>query len=135
MTARITLDNARMVADAELRFTPKGDPVASLRVVENERVKGEDGSWKDGSSSFYTVICWKQMAERVTEDLKKGDLIFASGIMRQRDYETKEGEKRSVYEITADAIGPLYKWLNKKNENRTAGKNAPAQFADDEPPF
>lgn len=93
-----------LTADVELKFTPKGDAVASFTVAVSKRVKDGD-KWVDGPSSFYRCSIWRQYAENIAESLTKGTRVIVTGEMRQRDYETKEGEKRSVWELQADEVG------------------------------
>ena len=96
-----------LVDDPELRFTPNGTPVANFRVASTPRFKdSQTGEWKDSDSLFLTCNVWRQPAENVTESLAKGMRVIVSGRLRQRSYETKEGEKRSVYEIEVEDCGP-----------------------------
>jgi single-strand DNA-binding protein len=99
-----------LVDDPELRFTPAGQPVARFRIASTPRFRDNaSGEWKDGDSLFLTVNVWRQAAENVAESLTRGTRAIVSGRLRQRSYETKEGEKRTVYEIEADEIGPSLK--------------------------
>jgi single-strand DNA-binding protein len=96
-----------LVDDPELRFTPAGQPVARFRVASTPRFKDNTtGEWKDGDSLFLTCNVWRQAAENVAESLTRGMRVIVQGRLRQRSYETKEGEKRTVYEIEADDVGP-----------------------------
>ncbi len=96
-----------LVDDPELRFTPAGQPVARFRVASTPRFldKGTN-EWKDGDSLFLTCNVWRQAAENVAESLTRGMRVIVSGRLRQRSYETKEGEKRTVYEVEVDDVGP-----------------------------
>jgi single-strand DNA-binding protein len=96
-----------LVDDPELRFTPAGQPVAKFRVASTPRYldKGTN-EWKDGDSLFLTCNVWRQAAENVAESLTRGMRVIVSGRLRQRSYETKEGEKRTVYEVEVDEVGP-----------------------------
>ncbi len=96
-----------LVDDPELRFTPAGQPVAKFRVASTPRYldKGTN-EWKDGDSLFLTCNVWRQAAENVAESLQRGMRVIVSGRLRQRSYETKEGEKRTVYEVEVDDVGP-----------------------------
>ena len=96
-----------LVDDPELRFTPSGQPVAKFRVASTPRYldKGTN-EWKDGDSLFLTCNVWRQAAENVAESLTRGMRVIVSGRLRQRSYETKEGEKRTVYEVEVDDVGP-----------------------------
>src|ERR1700691_4941843 len=96
-----------LVDDPELRFTPAGQPVARFRVASTPRYldKGTN-EWKDGDSLFLTCNVWRQAAENVAESLTRGMRVIVSGRLKQRSYETKEGEKRTVYEVEVDDVGP-----------------------------
>jgi len=96
-----------LVDDPELRFTPAGQPVARFRVASTPRFRDNNtGEWKDGDSLFLTCNVWRQAAENVAESLTRGTRVIVSGRLRQRSYETKEGEKRTVYEVEVDDVGP-----------------------------
>jgi single-strand DNA-binding protein len=96
-----------LVDDPELRFTPAGQPVARFRVASTPRFRDNNtGEWKDGDSLFLTCNVWRQAAENAAESLTRGMRVIVSGRLRQRSYETKEGEKRTVYEVEVDDVGP-----------------------------
>ena len=96
-----------LVDDPELRFTPAGQPVARFRVASTPRFRDNStGEWKDGDSLFLTCNVWRQAAENVAESLTRGMRVLVSGRLRQRSYETKEGEKRTVYEVEVNDVGP-----------------------------
>jgi len=96
-----------LVDDPELRFTPAGQPVARFRVASTPRFLDKNtNEWKDGDSLFLTCNVWRQAAENVAETLQRGMRVIVSGRLRQRSYETKEGEKRTVYEVEVDDVGP-----------------------------
>src|ERR1700753_2540318 len=96
-----------LVADPELRFTPSGQPVATFRVASTPRFRDNaSGEWKDGDSLFLTCNVWRQPAENVAESLQRGMRVIVQGRLRQRSYETREGEKRTVYEVEVDEVGP-----------------------------
>jgi single-strand DNA-binding protein len=96
-----------LVNDPELRFTNSGQPVAQFRVASTPRIRDNaTGEWKDGDSLFLTCNVWRQMAENVAESLQRGMRVIVSGRLRQRNYETQQGEKRTVYEIEVDDVGP-----------------------------
>jgi single-strand DNA-binding protein len=96
-----------LVSDPELRFTPAGQPVATFRVASTPRFRDNaSGEWKDGDSLFLTCNVWRQAAENVAESLQRGMRVIVSGRLRQRSYETREGEKRTVYEVEVDDVGP-----------------------------
>src|SRR2546430_12752396 len=85
---------------------PSGQPVAKFRIASTPRFYDKQAAeWKDGDTLFLTVNVWRQQAENVAESLTRGSRVIVSGRLRQRTYETKEGEKRTVYEVDADEIG------------------------------
>ena len=96
-----------LVDDPELRFTPSGQPVARFRIASTPRFRDNaSGEWKDGDSLFLTCNVWRQAAENVAESLTRGMRVIVMGRLKQRSYETKEGEKRTVYEVEVDEVGP-----------------------------
>lgn len=96
-----------LVDDPELRFTPSGAAVAKFRVASTPRyMDRQTNEWKDGDSLFLTCNVWRQAAEHVAESLQRGMRVIVQGRLRQRSYETKEGEKRTVFEIEVDEVGP-----------------------------
>jgi single-strand DNA-binding protein len=96
-----------LVDDPELRFTPAGQPVARFRIASTPRYMDRTtNEWKDGDSLFLTCNVWRQAAENVAESLQRGMRVMVYGRLRQRSYETKEGEKRTVYEVEVDDVGP-----------------------------
>ncbi len=125
----------RLVADPELRFTASGVAVANFRMGISERAKDSvTGEWKDGESLFMTFTAWRDMAENVCEHLQKGALAVVTGRLRQRSYETKEGEKRTVYEVEADSVGPSLKWKDKTGA-RGGSQVSNGGYSEDAPPF
>jgi single-strand DNA-binding protein len=113
-----------LVDDPELRFTPSGQPVAKFRVASTPRFRdNQTGEWKDGDSLFLTCNVWRQAAENVAESLTRGMRVIVSGRLRQRSYETKEGEKRTVYEVEVDDVGPSLRNASAK-VNRVARSGA-----------
>jgi single-strand DNA-binding protein len=112
-----------LVADPELRFTPSGQPVAQFRVASTPRIN-VNGEWKDGDALFMTCNVWRQAAENVAESLQRGMRVILSGRLKQRSYETKEGEKRTVYEVEVDDIGPSLRNASAKvnKVQRTGGQ-------------
>lgn len=96
-----------LVDDPELRFTPSGAAVAKFRVASTPRYLDKNtNEWKDGDSLFLQCQIWRQAAENVAESLTKGMRVILSGRLKQRSYETKEGEKRTVFEVEVDEVGP-----------------------------
>src|SRR5438034_5711812 len=113
-----------LVDDPELRFTPAGQPVARFRVASTPRFRDNStGEWRDGDSLFLTCNVWRQAAENVAESLTRGMRVIVSGRLRQRSYETKEGEKRTVYEVEVDDVGPSLRNASAK-VNRVARSGA-----------
>ena len=96
-----------LVDDPELRFTPSGAAVAKFRVASTPRyLDKQTNEWKDGESLFLQCQIWRQAAENVAESLTKGMRVILSGRLKQRSYETKEGENRTVFEVEVDEVGP-----------------------------
>lgn len=96
-----------ITADPELRFTPSGAAVAKFTVASTPRFYDKAANeWRDGDTLFLTCNAWRGMGENIAESLTKGTRVIVQGRLKQRSYETKEGEKRSVYEVEVDDIGP-----------------------------
>jgi single-strand DNA-binding protein len=111
-----------LVADPELRFTPAGQPVATFRVASTPRLRDNaSGEWKDGDSLFLTCNVWRQAAENVAESLQRGMRVIVTGRLKQRNYETKEGEKRTVYEVEVEDVGPSLKNASAKVNRASRG--------------
>ena len=126
-----------LVDDPELRFTPSGAAVAKFRVASTPRyLDKQTNEWKDGESLFLQCQIWRQAAENVAESLTKGMRVILSGRLKQRSYETKEGEKRTVFEVEVDEVGPSLRNATAKvtRTQRAAGAGgfgaAPAAAAD-----
>ena len=151
-----------LTADPELRFTPSGAAVANFTVASTPRTfDRQSGEWRDGDALFMRCNVWRQAAENVAETLTRGMRVMVSGRLRQRSFETREGEKRTVVELEVDEVGPSLRYATAK-VNKVArsggsggyggggGGSAPAAHddpwgsappagsgpaADDEPPF
>jgi single-strand DNA-binding protein len=96
-----------LVDDPELRFTPNGQAVAKFRIASTPRFMDKaTNEWKDGESLFLTCNVWRQAAENCAESLTRGMRVIVQGRLKQRSYETKEGEKRTVFEVEVDEVGP-----------------------------
>lgn len=147
--------------DPELKFTPSGAAVARLRIASTPRVMDRtSGEWRDGEPLFLSCPIWRQPAENVAESLSRGSRVIVTSRLRQRSYETRDGEKRTVVELEADEVGPSLRYATAavRQMDRTAGKSTtgragasgddpwsvtpPARpaadsdrFSDDEPPF
>ena len=100
-----------LTADPELRFTPSGAPVANFTIASTPRTfDKQTNEWKDGEALFLRCSIWRDAAENVVESLKKGTRVIAQGKLKQRSYETREGEKRTVIELEVDEIGPSVRY-------------------------
>ncbi|MFI5936139.1 single-stranded DNA-binding protein [Actinoplanes sp. NPDC051494] len=101
--------------DPELRFTPSGAAVAKFRIASTPRtLDRQSGEWKDGEPLFLACNIWREAAEHVAESLQRGARVIVQGRLRQRSYETREGEKRTVYELEVDEIGPSLRYATAK---------------------
>jgi single-strand DNA-binding protein len=108
-----------LTADPELRFTPSGAAVASFTVASTPRTfDRQSNEWKDGEALFLRCSIWRQAAENVAESLQRGTRVVVSGRLKQRSFETREGEKRTVIEMDVDEIGPSLRYATAK-VNRT----------------
>src|SRR3954468_21296038 len=101
--------------DPELRFTPSGAAVANFTVASTPRfLDKQTNEWKDGDALFLRCSIWRQAAENVAESLQRGARVIVQGRLKQRSYETKEGEKRTVYEVDVDEVGPSLRYATAK---------------------
>ena len=101
----------RATADAELRFTPSGQAVASLNVaVNHRRYNKQTNEWEDDGADFYGVSVWREQAEHVAESITKGTEVIIVGTLKSRSYDDRDGNKRTVWEITADHVGPSLRY-------------------------
>jgi single-strand DNA-binding protein len=108
-----------LTADPELRFTPSGAAVASFTIASTPRQFDRNtNEWKDGEALFLRCSIWRQAAENVAESLQRGMRVVAQGRLKQRSYETREGEKRTVVELEVEEVGPSLKYATAK-VNRT----------------
>ncbi len=113
-----------LVSDPELRYTPTGVAVANFRVASTPRTFDRQANeWKDGDSLFLTCNVWRQAAENVAESLQRGMRVVVMGRLHQRSYETREGEKRTVFEVEVDDVGPSLRNASAKvaKSNRSGG--------------
>lgn len=145
MTAINVTVTGNLTGDPELKFTSSGAPVATFTIASNERYRDQAGQWQDGPVSFVRVNAWRHLAEHVAESAAKGDRLIVAGTMRQRDYQTAEGEKRTVWEVTAAEVGAALSYATVKisrarrdsvpvPDDPWAGAPVPSAPAD-EPPF
>jgi len=113
-----------LTRDPELRYTPSGQANASFGVAVNRRwMNRQTNEWEE-RVSFFNVVCWREMADNVSESLAKGARVVVTGRLEQRSWETENGDKRSVIEIVADEVGPSLRWATaeiKKNDRRGGG--------------
>jgi single-strand DNA-binding protein len=104
-----------LTADPELRFTPSGAAVANFTVASTPRIYDrQSGEWKDGEALFLRCNIWREAAENVAESLTRGARVILSGRLKQRSFETREGEKRTVVEVEVDEIGPSLRYATAK---------------------
>jgi single-strand DNA-binding protein len=104
-----------LTRDPELRYTPTGQAVANFAVASTPRYLDKNtNEWKDGDALFLNCSVWRQAAENVAESLERGMRVVVSGRLKQRSYETKEGEKRTVIECEVDEIGPSLRYASAK---------------------
>jgi single-strand DNA-binding protein len=104
-----------LTADPELRFTPSGAAVANFTVASTPRtLDRQSGEWKDGEALFMRCNIWRQAAENVAETLTRGMRVMVTGRLKQRSFETREGEKRTVVELEVDEVGPSLKYATAK---------------------
>ena len=101
--------------DPELRFTPSGAAVANFRIASTPRTfDRQSNEWKDGEALFLSCAVWRQAAENVAESLQRGMRVIVQGRLKARSFETREGEKRTVFEIDVDEVGPSLKYATAK---------------------
>jgi len=113
-----------LTADPELRFTPSGAAVANFTVASTPRIFDRQSSeWKDGEALFLRCSIWREAAENVAESLTRGSRVIVTGRLKQRSFETREGEKRTVFEVEVDEIGPSLRYATAKvnKANRSGG--------------
>ncbi len=141
-----------LTADPELRFTPQGAPVANFTVASTPRVFDKQANeWRDGDAMFLNCQVWRNSAENVAESLTKGMRVIVQGQLRSRSFETREGEKRTVFEVVVDEVGASLKYAtatvtrsqqgqqgagwSKDRAEAKAGRDPWAAASSDEPPF
>jgi single-strand DNA-binding protein len=115
--------------DPELRFTPTGQATATFGLAVNRRWQNRQTQEWEEATSFFDVVCWREMAENAAESLSRGSRVLVTGRLEQRSWETADGDKRSKIEVVADEIGPSLRWATAqvtKNERRGPGESAPA---------
>jgi len=112
--------------DPDLRFTPSGAPVANFRVLSTPRTKDGD-QWVDGETLALGCSAWRQLAENVAESLQKGMQVIVQGRLKARSYETREGEKRTVFELDVEHVGPSLQFATAKVTRATRGQGGGQQ--------
>lgn len=113
-----------LVEAPELRYTPNGVAVANGRVASTPRTYDkQSGQWVDGEPLFLTFNVWRNLAENVANSLSKGDRVVVTGVLKQRSFETREGERRTVFEVEAEEVAPSLKWAT-ANVSKTPRGNA-----------
>jgi single-strand DNA-binding protein len=125
-----------LTADPELRFTPSGAAVANFTVASTPRTfDRQTNDWKDGEALFLNCSVWRQAAENAAESLTRGMRVIVSGRLKARSYETREGEKRTVFEIDVDEVGPSMKYATAKvtKTSRSGGGQGFTSGGSDDP--
>jgi len=120
-----------LTADPELRFTPSGAAVANFTVASTPRIYDrQSGEWKDGEALFLRCNIWREAAENVAESLTRGSRVIVTGRLKQRSFETREGEKRTVVEVEVDEIGPSLRYATAKvnKASRSGGSGGGGGF-------
>ncbi|MFT4294225.1 MAG: single-stranded DNA-binding protein [Micropruina sp.] len=111
-----------LTADPELRFTPSGAAVANFTVASTPRTfDRQSGEWRDGDAMFLNCSVWRQAAENVAESLTKGMRVVVQGRLKSRSYETREGERRTVFEVDVDEVGPSLRYASAKVTRNSGG--------------
>lgn len=105
--------------DPELRYTPNGAAVCKFRIAVNRRIQDGSGGWKDAEASYFSINCWRGLAENAAESLTRGTRVVVAGRLNYRSWENQDGDKRSAVEIEADEVGPSLKWATAKIERQT----------------
>ncbi|GHG25735.1 MULTISPECIES: single-stranded DNA-binding protein [Amycolatopsis] len=132
-----------LTSDPDLRFTPAGSAVANFTVASTPRMfDRQSGAWRDGDPLFLRCSLWREYAENAAESLVRGSRVIVHGRLRQRSYDTKEGEKRTVMELDVEEIGPALRYATAKVtkiSRATGGEGSsswtPEPVAAGEPPF
>jgi single-strand DNA-binding protein len=120
-----------LVDDPDLRFTPSGAAVANFRIASTPRTFDKQANeWKDGETLFLSCAVWRQAAENVAESLQRGMRVIVTGRLKSRSFETREGEKRTVFEIDVDEVGPSLKSATAKvtKASRSGGDSSGGSY-------
>ena len=131
----ITTIVGNLTADPELRFTPNGVAVANFTVASTPRTfHRQSGEWRDGDALFMRCTAWRDPAEHIAESLTRGDRVVVQGRLRQRSFETRDGDKRTVVEMDVDDIGPSLRYATAKvTKASRAAANSPGGGSDETP--
>ncbi len=111
--------------DPELRFTPSGQATATFGLAVNRRWQNKQNNEWEEATSFFDIVCWREMAEHASESLTRGSRVMVSGRLEQRSWETQDGDKRSKVEVVADEVGPSLRWATA--EVRKSERSGPSQ--------
>ena len=118
-----------LTRDPEIRYTTGGAAKASFGVAVSRRWQNRQSQEWEEQTSFFNVVCWREMAENVAESLGKGSRVVVTGRLEQRSWETENGEKRSVVEIVADEVGPSLRWATAAGQPQRASRCAATSVA------
>ena len=136
MSSNVTLIG-NITRDPELRFTPSGQATASFGLAVNRRWQNRQTQDWEESTSFFDVVCWRDLADNVSESLSKGARVIVTGRLEQRSWEDQDGNKRSKVEVVADEIGPSLRWATaevKKTDRRGPDGNGRPSGGSEPPP-
>ena len=130
MSANFVTLIGNITRDPELRFTSTGQATATFGLAVNRRWQNRQSQEWEEATSFFNVVCWRDLADNVAESLTKGSRVIVTGRLEQRSWETENGEKRSVVEVVADEVGPSLRWATakvEKTERRGPGEGGGQQ--------
>jgi single-strand DNA-binding protein len=124
-----------LVKDPEFKDLGSGKVLAKLRVASTDRFQDSDGSWKDGDTAFYDVVCWRTLAENVSANLTKGNKVIVHGKLKYREFDRKDGTKGNAFEIDATDIGQSMSFKKSAFTNKTSTNvvNNVVTISEDEP--
>ncbi len=121
-----------LTADPELRFTATGTPVANFTVAANERrYDRQSGTWTDGDATFLRCAVWRELAEHVTDSLHRGTRVLLTGTLRQRDWEDRDGQRRTSVEVDVSEVGPSLRWATATVHKTTRVRTGAGGAADE----
>jgi single-strand DNA-binding protein len=116
--------------DPELRFTPTGQPTTTFGLAVNRRWQNRQTQEWEEATSFFDIVCWRELAENASESLRRGSRVIVTGRLEQRSWESADNEKRSKVEVVADELGPSLRWASAsitKNERKGSGEGGGAR--------